>query len=71
MSGTGGANPDIINEVVGNENIILSGDQDYIVSDKKQSGLDIKYNIKYNTVNSYGYCKLILNKGKDQNKSVS
>jgi hypothetical protein len=67
MSGTGGANPDIINEVVGNENIILSGDQDYIVSDKKQSGLDIKYNIKYNTVNSYGYCKLILNKGKDQN----
>jgi len=68
MSGTGGANPDIIKEVVGDEekNKILSGSVTYDVNDDVQT-LVSRYIIEYNTINSYGYCKIILNKTEDKN----
>jgi hypothetical protein len=66
MSGTGGANPDIIDEVVGDEEKILSGSANYdVVND--DTGALVRYNIEYNTINSYGYCKIILNKTEDKN----
>ena len=65
MSGTGGANPDIIEEVVGDEKKILAGNVIYDV-DNDDTGSSVSYNIEYNTINSYGYCKIILNKTKDK-----
>jgi len=68
MSGTGGANPDIIKEVVGDEeeNIILSGSATYDIVNQDGAFVS-KYDIEYNTINSYGYCKIILNKTNDKN----
>ena len=67
MSGTGGANPDIIEEVVGDEEKnILSGSTTYDVVDNDTGKFVSRYNIEYNTINSYGYCKIILNKTKDK-----
>jgi len=75
MAGTGGADPDLITEIVPKLNLInkqtsskgpSKGSKD---SSSEENNILLKqkindYEIEYNTINSYGYCRFIVEKEK-------
>lgn len=61
MSGTGGADPDLINEITPEYDMIKKTSKDITILEKLQTPIN-DYLIEYNTINSYGYCKIIVEK---------
>ena len=62
MSGTGGADPDLVNEVIPEYDMIKrTTSNDTIILMRSETPIN-NYFIEYNTINSYGYCKIIVDK---------